>query len=350
MITFFTDPHIGLGARTNTSSKSSPALDTKLTSVATAIALTTGNKVLAGDLFHRSHNREGVIAAGINIANNCDIVVGGNHDFTNRTDDKSSMDILAEVCDSVLMTQTGQVTIHPDLEFDSGEKLTVIPHHSSQDLFDKAVIEACKFKRNIVVLHCNYNNPFVEEIDTALNLTPEQATELLKHYDYIVIGHEHNHRWEMDGRLLALGNTHPTGFSDISNKYVWSFTVEDGFTKNLIWNKEDNYATFAASEIYDLPESEFDIVEGAIAPQFVDITGALEAENMPALSHKIALIWEKWSPFMVRNQVNAVTETSESLMEEGYKIEDFTSKIREGLSEAPEMLALFNAKVEKAGE
>ena len=82
----------------------------------------------------------------------------------------------------------------------------------------------------------------------------------------------------------------------------------------------------------------------------MDIVGDLDAEFMPELSHKIGLIWSKWSPYMVRNQVNAVVESTESLMEEGYKIEDFSTKIRDGLVEAPEMLALFNEKVEKVGE
>lgn len=350
MITFFTDPHIGLAARTNTSSKSSPALDLRLNLVARKLAKREGNKVMAGDLFHRSHNKENVIAEGIYIASQCDIVVGGNHDFTNRTDDKSSMDIVAGVCDSVLMTQTGKVTIYPDLEFDSGEKLTIIPHHSSQDLFDKAVTEACNHTGDVVVLHCNFNNPFVNEIDTALNLTPEQATKLLECYEYIVIGHEHISRKEMDGRLIALGNTHPTSFSDISNKYVWTYTKGEGFTRECIWSKETYYLALDANDIWNLPESEFDIEEGLEPPQFVDISGALDAENMPELAHRISLIWDKWNPYMVRNQVNAVQAETESLMEEGYKIEDFSSKIREGLTESPELLALFEEKLEKVGE
>ena len=350
MLSFFTDPHLAVGARTNTSSKSSQALDFKLNQVAFECATRCNNTIMAGDLFHRSHNREGVIAAGIAIANLCDLVVGGNHDSTSRADDKSSMDILAEVCESVLTTQTGQVGIHAELEFESGEVVTVIPHHSSQDLFDQAVVQACKFKGDIVILHCSYNNPFVDDIDTALNLTPEQAVELLKHYSYIVIGHEHNTRKELEGRLIALGNTHPTSFSDISNKYFWTFTKEGGFERERIWDKSVGYISLDAADIYNLPEEEFNIEDGATSPSFVDIVGDLDAEFMPELSHKIGLIWSKWSPYMVRNQVNAVVESTESLMEEGYKIEDFSTKIRDGLVEAPEMLALFNEKVEKVGE
>lgn len=350
MITFFTDPHLGLAARTNTSSKSSPALDFRLNHTASKLAEREGNKVMCGDLFHRSHNKENIIADGIKIASQCDVVVGGNHDFTNRTDDLSSMDIVAGACDSVLMSQTGKVTIYPSLNFDSGETLTVIPHHSSQDLFDKAVDEACKHTGDVVALHCNFNNPFVNDIDTALNLTPDQAAKLLKSYSYIVIGHEHIPRKEMDGRLIALGNTHPTGFSDISNKYVWTFDKESGFSRELIWSKETSYLALDAAEIWDLPETEFDVDEGAEPPQFVDISGELDAENMPELAHRISLIWDKWNPYMVRNQVNAVQAETESLMEEGYKIEDFSSKIREGLVESPELLALFEEKLEKVGE
>lgn len=352
MLNLFTDPHIGLGARTNTSASSTKALDQSLYTKAACIVNKYDNLICAGDLFHRSHNREGVIAQGAKIANECDLMLGGNHDNTNRSDDISSLDVVTKICDSVLTTYVGSVQIHPELEFDSGEVVTMIPHHSSQELFDQAIVRACEYKGDLVILHCNFNNPFVEEVDTALNLTIAQAEKLLKHYSYIVIGHEHMTRWEMNGRLLALGNTHPTGFSDISNKYVWHFdkTKENPWSRTKIWDKSELYIALDAADIFDLPESEFEVAEGVEPPQFVDIQGDLDAENMPELAHRIGLIWDKWSPFMVRNQVNAVTETTESLMEEGYKIEDFSSKIKDGLADSPRLLEKFNAELAKVGE
>lgn len=352
MLNFFTDPHLGLSARTNTSAKSTKMLDLRITQVALGIVSKYDNLICVGDLFHRSHNREDVIAQGIKVSQGCDIVVGGNHDDTNRIDDRSSMDIVSSVCDSVLMTETGKVTVHEGLEFESGEVLTVIPHHASQELFEQAIDEACSHKGDIVLLHCNFNNPFVEDIDTALNLTIDQAERLLKCYSFIVIGHEHNTRWEMNGRLLALGNIHPTGFSDISSKYVWHFdkTKENPWSQTKVWDKASGHMVLDASDIYDLPEEEFVIEDGAAAPTFVDIVGNLDAEHMPELAHRISIIWERWAPFMVRNQVNAVTANTESLMEEGYKIEDFSSKIKDGLADAPELLEKFNNMVVKVGE
>ncbi|CAM0014921.1 SbcD-like subunit of palindrome specific endonucl ease [Vibrio phage K379] len=352
MLNLFTDPHLVLGARTNTSASSTKALDDSLFAVADKITSKYDNLICAGDLFHRSHNRESGIAQGIKVSSGCDIVIGGNHDNTNRADDQSSLDIVSKVCDSVLMTEVGKVEVHAALEFDSGETVTIVPHHSSQELFDKAVDLACESKGDLVILHCNFNNPFVDEVDTALNLTIEQADKLLKCYSFIVIGHEHNTRWEMNYRLLALGNTHPTGYSDISNKYVWHFdkSQEKPWSRTKIWDKETGYLSFEAADIYNLPESEFELDEGAVAPQFVDITGDLDAENMPELAHRISLIWDKWKPFMVRNQVNAVKEDTESLMEEGYKIEDFSKKIEEGLGDSPKLLAKFKAELVKVGE
>ncbi len=352
MLNLFTDPHLGLAARTNTSASSTKLLDSKISRIAVGITQKYLNLICAGDLFHRSHNREDVIADGIKVAQGCDIVIGGNHDNTSRTDDKSSLDIVAKVADSVLMTAVGQVEVHADLEFDSGEIVTIVPHHSNQELFDQAIEEACKSKGDLVILHCNFNNPFVDGIDTALNLTPAQAEQLLQSYSFIVIGHEHNTRWEMNNRLLALGNTHPTGFSDISNKYVWHFdkTKENPWSKTKIWDKTTGFMCLTASDIFDLPESEFLIEDGATPPSFVDIVGDLPAEDMPALAHRIGLIWKHWNPFMVRNQVNAVTEKTESLMEEGYKIEDFSSKIMDGLQESPELLAKFKSELEKVEE
>lgn len=352
MLNLFTDPHLCLGARTNTSATSTKVLDECLFSTANKVVGKYDNLICAGDLFHRSHNRESGIAQGIKIADGCDIMIGGNHDNTNRADDQSSLDIVAQVCDSVLMTEVGKVEVHAELAFDSGEVVTIVPHHSSQELFDQAVDLACQSKGDLVILHCNFNNPFVDEVDTALNLTIEQAEKLLKRYSFIVIGHEHNTRWEMNYRLLALGNTHPTGYSDISNKYVWHFdkTKEKPWSRTKLWDKETGYASFDASAIFDLPESEFEIEGDAVAPQFVDITGDLDAENMPELAHRISLIWDKWKPLMVRNQVNAVKEDTESLMEEGYKIEDFSKNIEDGLAESPKLLAKFKTELVKVGE
>lgn len=351
MLNLFTDPHIGLGARTNTSSSSTKALDQKLNLVTDQIVNKYSNLICAGDLFHRSHNREDVIEQGIRIASGCDIVLSGNHDETNRVDDRSSMDIVAGVCDSVLGSSQ-KVKVYADLEFESGEKVTVVPHHISQEMFDQAIEEACKYKGDMVILHCNFNNPLTDGIDTALNLTIEQAEALLEHYSYIVIGHEHNPGVEMNGRLIRLGNVHPTSFSDISDKYVWHFdkTAEVHWTKTKIWDKATGYMSLTANEIFDLPEEEFLVEEGTEAPGFVDIIGELPAEDMPALAHRIGLIWKHWNPYMVRNQVNAVTEKTESLMEEGYQIEDFSKKIVEGLKESPELLEKFNAELAKVGE
>lgn len=352
MLNLFTDPHLGLSARTNTSASSTKDLDATLFAKAKTITEKYDNLICAGDLFHRSHNREDVIAQGIKISQGCDIVIGGNHDNTSRADDKSSLDIVSKVADSVLMTPVGDVVVHEGLEFDSGETVTIVPHHSNQELFDQAVEEACKSSGDLVILHCNFNNPFVDGIDTALNLTVAQAEQLLQHYDYIVIGHEHNTRWEMNNRLLALGNTHPTGFSDISNKYVWHFdkSKENPWSKTKIWDKATGHMVLEAGDIFELPEEEFLVEEGTVPPGFVDIIGELPAEDMPALANRIGLVWKYWSPYMVRNQVNSVTEKTESLMEEGYQIEDFSAKIMEGLGESPALLTKFKAELEKVGE
>lgn len=352
MINFFTDPHLGLSARTNTSASSSKALDAKLTKVALSVAHTYDNLVCVGDLFHRSHNKESVILEAVEVAANCDIVVGGNHDMINRTDDVPSLELVTKVCDSVLKCKTGEVQVYSGLEFETGEVLCVIPHHATQELFDQAVDLACQSSGDIVVLHCNYNNPFVQDIDTALNLSPLQAEKLLKSFSYIVLGHEHMHRWEMDGRLLVLGNTHPTGFGDISDKFVWHFDKKKAnpWSQTKIWDKFTGELTLAANEIYDLPESEFLLDGEAVAPQFVSIVGDLPAEDIPELASRIGLIWKHWKPFMVRNVVNSIVEETTSLMEEGYRIEDFSSKIKSGLVSSEKLLKKFNQELDKVGE
>jgi DNA repair exonuclease SbcCD nuclease subunit len=342
MLKLITDPHLGYGARTNTSAKSSVVLDAKLYQTAKQLVAGDEEILLCGDLFHRSHNKENIIAQGIDIASKCLAVVGGNHDFTNRADDKSSMDIVKEVTGNIIMAEVGKVFVSEVITSKGGETFVVIPHHSSQDLFDLAVDKACGSMADLMVLHCNFNNPFVEDIDTALNLTIEQANKLLLSYRYIVIGHEHNTRKELGGRLLALGNTHPTSFSDISDKYSWTFTKAEGFARTLIWSKEEHYTSLSAEDFLSFDDEDFEL--GAL--QFLDITGELDAELMPELARKVGVFWDKVEPLMVRNRVNVVAEDAMATMEEGYKIEDFIKMLREGLTEAPQMLELFDTTVE----
>lgn len=89
----------------------------------------------------------------------------------------------------------------------------VIPHVANQDLFD---LELSRIPDNakVVFLHCNYDNPFAGQSDHSLNISREQARDLVKAGKILVLGHEHQGRTMMSDRVIVTGNQFPTSVSD----------------------------------------------------------------------------------------------------------------------------------------
>lgn len=333
-----TDSHLGRRAVAHTQNLSSKLLDAAiLKNTLTAATNEYGQLVVhVGDLFDKSHNPEHVLLDGLKVAQKCDVILAGNHDLANREGTKTSIEVVGEVHDNLCRAEVSEVKFE-DYEDDSdGTLFTIIPHHSSQDLFDKAVdlvssgpaMGGTEGKKDIVFLHCNFNNPFAQN-DASLNLSTEQAERLLTHFKYIVMGHEHNHRWEMDNRLLILGNTHPTNFGDIADKYFWDYNKDNGFTKTLCWSKDEH---FIKVKVGDLLSSGLVLKN---SPNFIEIVGEkIDPALAPELAAAMQDIWETCDDnlFMVRNNVQFKTIESTTIDTE-VQLEDVTKAITEDLAE-----------------
>ena len=132
--------------------------------------------------------------------------------------------------------------------------ITLVPHHTTQALFEEALNKAeAELQHvesgitNILVLHCNYDCQFASD-ETSLNLRAERAKTLLDVFDYVLLGHEHNPKEDFDGRLIVIGNTPPTGFSDISDKRVVVFD-HGRATEELVWSKDKHYLEIGPDEL-----------------------------------------------------------------------------------------------------
>lgn len=320
----FSDPHIGRRAGAHTTKRSSELLDQRIFEQAVNASDVVGQTVVcAGDLFDKSHNREIDILRGMVVGKQCDLILAGNHDLANRENTSTSIEVVGKVAELVRAgVNEVMVEDYEDEEFE----FSVIPHHSSQNLFDMAIEQACQQPaKDLVFLHCNFNNPFAQN-DSSLNLTPEQAAELLKTYKYIVMGHEHGHRWEMDGRLLITGNTHPTSFGDISNKYVWDYSPLSGFTKHLVWPVN----RFKQVKVTTLLESGFEHT----GENFIEVVGeGIEPELAPQIAQAMQAVWDNASDelFMVRNNVQFKSLAGEAV-DQGAQLENVTDAISERLA------------------
>lgn len=283
MIVFYTDPHLGLKRLANTTHDSAERLRKAIFSSAMAVKqILSGHppfRICLGDLFDSYSNDEETILQGYDLMSFTDVVLAGNHDVIARAEKFSSLGLLQKFVSGVAMLNYGDAG-HATYEVGNTD-LFFIPHTATQELFEQSLQGAEKEaekseKWKVLCLHCNYNLGH-ETTETTLNLSEERALELLSSFHRILIGHEHNTRQFFDGRLTILGNIHPTGFTDISDKYAWAYDDETGeLDKIKIWDKRLHFWSGKASQF---PEGkEF---------QFVDLEDDLPPGKAAALASKL---------------------------------------------------------------
>lgn len=298
-LTIFTDPHIGTSRVAHTTRESSAALKDALYTQAMNIVTRATNPVLCnGDLFDRSQNGEATLVQGYNVASRCWKTVAGNHDEVNRTGVVTSLNALAEmglpICAAPNLT---------DPYFWCEGSIYIVPHHASQEIFERAMAAAAAHAAehrdglaSYLFLHCNYDFAFAVD-DNTLNLPAAMAKQLIVAFDYIFIGHEHNAETHLGGQVVMLGNTHPTSFHDVGDKFIYHLELDTAeLTKELIWSKDDHYREIKLGS--DLPD-----LEGV---QFVDVIGAEDVANAIDVTDYIRDIW-KASYFQPEGEPGVIT-------------------------------------------
>ena len=284
-LTIFTDPHIGTSRQAHTTRESSAELQLSLYHQAMAIVETATNPVLNnGDLFDKSFNPERIIAQGFNVASKCWKTVAGNHDESNREGTVTSLRLLQE--------QGVSICAAPNLStpyYENHESIYIVPHHASQELFELALREAAENAAmyrdglaSYLFLHCNYDFALAVD-DNTLNLPAALAKDLIQYFDFIFIGHEHNCDTHLGGQVVILGNTHPTSFHDIGDKFVYHLELDTAeLTKELIWSKDVHYREIKlGSEIPDLA-----------GVQFIDVTGTEAVSEALDVADFIRDVWK----------------------------------------------------------
>jgi len=347
----FSDPHIGLDRRAHTTTKSRAALKMALYSAADQVAcsITAGQTLCLGDLFDKSHNDEVTIMQGYKVASQCDLVLGGNHDVPNREGTVSSLEVVNEALRSkgnILTPCVGQ-SLYFNNKFNKNNagRVFSVPHQSSQSLFDETIgilldEPAEEDTLEIVILHCNYECGFADN-EISLNLTSEAADQLLERFDYVFIGHEHESRVLKDGRLIIVGNTHPTSFSDISDKFVWYIDEHDEIQKELIWEEETGFKLLSFNS---LPEEVNDFKTEA---QFIEVQGTLSVEEYAGVADFMVKVWEaNPQAYMIRNNLKPIEQ--DDIEEIGLtEIDDLPAHITEELKDDEDMKKLWESYLGK---
>jgi len=337
MINFSTDSHLGQVLSTHTTHASRLALKEALYHQALAVTDINDNPhYCLGDLVHTYRNTEDVIQQAVSILGRLTNCIMGNHDVTNRVDSIGTLELLEPMFEVVpAVMEKCDVAVH-----DEGDVLiSMVPHTNSQELFEKTLLDLLKNKNSkkseILLLHCNYESPW-ENNETTLNLTEDVAKKLLDKYDYILIGHEHNHREELDGRVVLLGNIHPTNFGDISDKYRW--TLDKGkLEKYLVWEKKKHYLKID-------PSSELEISEDI---QFLEVSGEVDSSEYPAYCKWLAGLWKRCpKAYAIRSNVEIITEDFTNTIDEK-SLQNLTDTIKEELEEEKDLMELFEELLEE---
>lgn len=343
-IRFYSDPHLGLNRTAHTTQASRVKLRQALYNKALEITRTPGPKVCGGDLFDTESNDESALLEALMVLNNTDICLAGNHDMPNRVGKLGSLQFLgvseATSCRIVMSEVDAGGFYRSTLD---GVPIYSVPHAATQDLFEGALRKAAQFAKdlapttNVLVTHCNLDNNLVAGSNSSLNLTLDLAEELLEVFDFILLGHEHMPRTLFDGRLIVMGNTHPTSFSDISDKFVWDFDGQ-AFTQVKIWDANIGYRKLHWSDFL-----EDGVPEGV---QFLEVHGSgLDMQGMAKVAEALASAFKsRESLLMARNKATPV-ESMVPTATPG-KALDMASAVSNSLNDS-DLVDLWNSYLER---
>lgn len=279
----YSDPHLGVKRKTNTSLKSSMRLENSV--MDTLNFLVTKKKaqmgcdmaICLGDLFDKYSNPEKVIESAATAVQNTEIILAGNHDMENRAGSLGSLQLLKSMRPSSEGILVNKIDAYEPFHIEHGlTQFIAIPHVSSQELFEKAIGEACETAEQlkgwkVLLLHCNYNLTYENLPDTTLNLTDQLAVNALSSFHKVFMGHEHTPTEHHNGRIVVLGNIHPLSFSDISTKRALVYDSVTGDVESITLWENLSYAGLAS-------EAESNVC------QFMELTDDLPAGDTNKLA------------------------------------------------------------------
>lgn len=329
-IVIFSDPHLGVNRLSHTTPDSRERMAQQaISQIEKVVVASNGHPIVCvGDLFDKPRVSNKLLLDAYAMTDAVDYCIAGNHDLSNNSAEVSSFSLLSEFAPSLISNEVGLIATE-EREF-GDVTMTLVPHHSSQELFDKALSQVMghKGKRDLLFLHCTYDFALAEGSDTALNLTPSQADELLEKYNYIFIGHEHAPALHRGGRVIMAGSTMPFSMGEICDRYVWTYDSEtEEVTKELLWDASEQSTSVKYQTEGDIPD-----MRGV---QFVDVIGSCRPEDGPDLTAYIASIWESGSDLLqLRNNVDVISDVQFSKADNSVLLDDLNKVIEEELKDS----------------
>lgn len=343
MTVLFTDPHCGVNRVANTTPKSRVMLRKeimrKLGYILWDVAGKNDQVFCLGDLFDTYSNDEALLLSVFPIVERLDWCLAGNHDLVSIKDKTGSLELFHKRCleggfDKFCYTPFGMAGVGTRKVKDT--LYVAVPHTTTQELFEESLSQAidiadnsaCRFKH--LLLHCNYESPYADT-ETELNLSKEMAEELLTAFDLVLIGHEHNQREALEGRVILLGNIFPTSFSDLADKRVMIIDDETGeYRFETIWKLSDHFFDVNAAGLEDVPDT----------AQIVRVSGYCPLAEAQKLSQAVKAAWQRL-PNLLALKVDVTMEGLDTVGDVTATLEDLPTMIEKELQGTP-LAALWN--------
>lgn len=186
-------------------------------------------------------------------------------------------------------------------------KVYIIPHVVNQALFDLE-LSRIPLSAEYVLLHCNTDNPFAAEAEHSLNLSVEQARTLVGNGHTLVLGHEHQGRTLLGGKLIIVGNQFPSSISDClshggaqrdGSKYLLRITPEEPLLVQT-WNPNVSQGWFQDVNWRDLDK----VQDGQ---GFLRVSGSAQADESATVVKAIAALRTRSEAFVITNAVRVAT-------------------------------------------
>lgn len=364
MLIVYTDPHLGLQRAAHTTPESKKRLQDAQFAAVEAIHARKNvdpdradRLVCVGDFFDTYSNPEEVIQRAASLLSQVDECLSGNHDVVGRESKTGSLELLDNVLPrgngctlSVIDAPYGlahaRAWIHPAHKCTT----TFVPHVATGGLFDEslelAMAELDKMKGMVteedgrfmhyLFLHCNYDNEMAAEKEATLNLSKEDATVLLEHgFDFIVLGHVHQPSEHLGGRVIVLGNTHPTGFGDLGDKRIMTIGSM-GMPQFETIYEADRHELEVDLDAY----LRGDVVIGDDI-RFAILTGDIAPERAADLAKAVKQIWADCPNLFALRSIVSIQSTAVAKSNDAVSFSRLPEHIEKELADRPNLLAIW---------
>lgn len=295
------DLHIGTSRVGGTTSESAVALRQYLCRKLSQLLCLGSNIVINGDFFDSPKvpladflESYQILAHWLDRDGREICLIPGNHCLSKSSMELSSFELLARLLQTRFPRQVRYLQGAGWVQ----EGVFAISHMPNQTLFD-AELAKVPDNAKYLLLHCNYDSVFACDSDHSLNIARDQCKQIAANGTTLILGHEHQARTLLGGKVVITGNQFPASVSDClgnSRKHCLEITP-NGLNEVPTWGTTDKDGGFRQVDWRELDEL------SASNMSFVRVTGNAKMSEAADVIKSISKYRQRSLAFVVTNAV-----------------------------------------------